>query len=300
MTKGLLFELEEYRKNASAAEKNLVDMLLKKPDSLLGKSIHQLSEMVYASPATIIRLCKKLGCSGYREFQQNLVYEMALLESTRSLFSEDGINFASTKEIIQNVTQKNVDTLELSRLLAEESVIESCVDAIEDCRMVHFFGIGASLLVVKDFYLKMLRVEKLCGYADDWHLQMLAAKSMGTQDLAIVISYSGMTEEMIACADVIKENGAKMIVITSANDSTLAKQADYVLLVAATESLVKSGAMSSRISQLNMVDILYSAYISKHYERCSKVLPKTYVEGSKEKSVINLLTAYHEEKEEPS
>ena len=68
VTKGMLLELEEYRKDASAAEKKLIDMLLKNPDQVIGKSIHQLSEMVYASPATIIRLCKKLGCSGYREF----------------------------------------------------------------------------------------------------------------------------------------------------------------------------------------------------------------------------------------
>ena len=293
MTKGMLSQLEEYRKDASAAEKKLIDLLLRNPDQLIGKSIHQLSEMVYASPATIIRLCKKLGCSGYREFQQNLVYEMALLESTRSIFSKKGITFSSTKDIIQNVTQKNVDTLELSKKLVDETVIEACVNAIEESRMIHFFGIGASLLVAKDFYLKMLRVEKLCSYADDWHLQMLAAKSMGTQDLAIIFSYSGMTEEMIACAEVVKDNGAKVIVITSANDSKLAKQADYVLFVAATESLIRSGAMSSRISQLNMVDILYSTYISKHYERCMKILPKTYVEKKKKKSVMNLLTVHN-------
>lgn len=290
MTKGLLFELEEYRKDASAAENKLLDMLLKDPDKVIGKSIHQLAEMVYASPATIIRLCKKLGCKGYREFQQQLVYEMALLENTRSIFLKSGVSFTSTKDIIQNVTQKNVDTLELTKKLADDKIIESCVEAIEECRVIHFFGIGASLLVAKDFYLKMLRVEKLCSIADDWHLQMLAAKSMCAQDLAIIISYSGMTEEMNACAEVVKSNGAKIIVITSASDSKLAKHADYVLLVAATESLIRSGAMSSRISQLNMVDILYSTYINKHYERCMQILPKTYVEGTKEKSVINLLT----------
>lgn len=295
MTKGLLLELEEYRKDASAAENKLLDVLLKDPEKVIGKSIHQLAEMVYASPATIIRLCKKLGCKGYREFQQQLVYEMALLENTRSFFSTNGISHTSTKDIIRNVTQKNVDTLELSQKIIDDKMVEACVEAIEECRMVHFFGIGASLLVAKDFQLKMLRVEKLCSIADDWHLQMLAAKSMCAQDLAIIISYSGMTEEMIACAETVKSNGAKLIVITSAIDSKVAKKADFVLIVAATESLIRSGAMSSRISQLNMVDILYSTYINKHYERCMQVLPKTYVEGSKEKSVINLLTTSKDE-----
>lgn len=41
--------------------------------------------------------------------------------------------------------------------------------------------------------------------------------------------------------------------------------ADCCLYVMATEELFRSGAMSSRISQLNMVDILYTAYLSRDF-----------------------------------
>ena len=115
--KGLLLRLEDYQKHASAAEKKLLELLTGHPDQVIGKSIYQLAELTYASPATIIRLCKKLGCRGYREFQQTLVYETALLKDSREISMRDIIPTASTEDIIHKVTQKNVEALEISRPL---------------------------------------------------------------------------------------------------------------------------------------------------------------------------------------
>ena len=83
---------------------------------------------------------------------------------------------------------------------------------------------------------------------------------------------------MITCAKAAKANGARVIVLTRAADSKLAAEADCVLAVAATELILRSGAMSSRISQLNMVDILYVAYVNKHYESCMRSFPKTHIQ----------------------
>ena len=85
--KGLLLRLKDYQVKASAAEKNAVTIILNHPDMVIGKSIHEFADLAYASPATIIRLCRKLGCAGYRDFQHALVYENALLRTAgRYLF----------------------------------------------------------------------------------------------------------------------------------------------------------------------------------------------------------------------
>lgn len=280
--KGLLLRLEDYRKHASAAEKKLLEILCRDPDQVIGMSVYQLAELTYASPATIIRLCKKLGCKGYREFQQVLVYETALLKDSREVSMQDILPTASTEDIIHKVTQKNVEALEISRRLVEAELVDQCVRLIDESRTVQLFGLGSSLLVARDLYLKLLRVEKICNICDDWHSQLLSARTMQEDDLGIVISYSGMTEEMITCARTAKKNGARLIVITRASDSKLAELADCVLRVAATELIVRSGAMSSRISQLNMIDILYVAYVNQHYDRCMQRFPKTHIEKNDE------------------
>ncbi|MBR5636943.1 MAG: SIS domain-containing protein, partial [Pseudobutyrivibrio sp.] len=134
-----------------------------------------------------------------------------------------------------------------------------------------------SLLVARDFYLKLIRIGKMVNISDDLHSQILYSSTMTKDDLAVVISYSGLTEEMITCAQNAKEKGAKVIAITRSSGSKLGRYADVILEVAATELIVRSGAMSSRISQLNMIDILYVSYVNRHYDELYSSFAKTQI-----------------------
>ena len=95
--------------------------------------------------------------------------------------------------------------------------------------------------------------------------------------MAIILSYSGQTQEMIRCAEELNKNGVPIILISRFGSSALAKMADCNLCVAATEYIVRSGAMSSRISQLNMIDILYTAYINRDFENNMRRLQRTHI-----------------------
>ena len=59
--------------------------------------------------------------------------------------------------------------------------------------------------------------------------------------------------------------------------SPVSDLADYRLYTAANESLFRSGAMSSRMSQLNVVDILYTALANDRYEESLQQLSKTHI-----------------------
>ena len=70
-----------------------------------------------------------------------------------------------------------------------------------------------------------------------------------------------------------------MLTVTRGECSTdLVKYADYALPVGSTEMILRSGAMSSRISQLNIIDILYTAYINRNYDACVKKFADNYIE----------------------
>ncbi len=55
------------------------------------------------------------------------------------------------------------------------------------------------------------------------------------------------------------------------------KLADHNIFVAANESTLRSGAMSSRISQLNIIDILYTACANKNYDESIRRIQATYM-----------------------
>lgn len=73
---------------ANGAEKDLVRYLLKSRRKH-PLSIHVLAERTYTSAATIIRLCKKLGFSGYKEFSSSLNYDYGLRSQARKDISTE-------------------------------------------------------------------------------------------------------------------------------------------------------------------------------------------------------------------
>ncbi len=274
----VLVRLQEYRRKASGAEKGVVSYLIANPEEVASLSIHELAEKSYSSSSTIIRLCQKLGFKGYRDFTKSLVYELALRQSTYDERKKEITTGDTLQEIVDKVTYKNIVSLEDTRKLMDLTVLQKCVDILLKSDTIVIFGMGSSLLVAKDAYLKFLRVNKPCLVNDDWHAQLLQARNMKENDVAIAISYSGMTEEVLKCVDTAKEKGAPVIAITRFEENPLRSKADYNLSVAATEFIFRSGAMSSRIGQLDVIDILYTAYAHKEYEQNVKQFERTHID----------------------
>lgn len=140
------------------------------------------------------------------------------------------------------------------------------------------YGVGASLLVAHDLQSKLERVDKVCRIQDDWHGQLLSARNLHSDDVAVVFSYSGLTEEMLIVARHARRHGATVIAVTRAIGSDLVDESDLVLGVASSEPLVRSGAMGSRMSQLLVVDALYAMYVIQDYERCSQIMLRNFSE----------------------
>lgn len=276
--KSVLVRLQEYSKKASGAEKGIVRYILDNPETAAESSVHELAAAAFSSSSTIVRLCHKLDFKGFKELQKSLLYELALRRESRSREEKEIGKEDSLEDIVSKVTYKNIVSLEDTMKLMDTEILKTCVDLLTSCECVSLFGMGSSLLVARDLHLKLLRVDKNCRICDDWHAQLLQARNINKNDLAIMISYSGFTEETISCAEAVKKNGAPILAITRFDHSPLAQIADYTLSVAATELIFRSGAMSSRISQLNVVDILYTAYVHENYEKCIGQFSKTHIQ----------------------
>ncbi len=276
--KSVLVRIQEYAGQASGAEKGVIKYVLLNPDKAVGCNIHELAERTFASPSTIIRLCRKIGFQGYKDYHKALLYELAVRKATNVEKGKEISREDSLEAIVDKVTYKNIVSLENTRKLIDIDVLEDCVDLLCNSRNICLFGMGSSLLVAKDAYLKFLRMNKACFISEDWHAQLLQARNITKEDVAIVISYSGITEEILQCTATVKQKGAPVIAITRFEDSPLSQMADYNLCVAATEFIFRSGAMSSRIAQLNIIDILYTAFINRQYESSLTQFHKTHIE----------------------
>ena len=280
--KGVLVRLKGYSSRASEAEKGVANLILDSPELAINMNIHQLAAETFTSASTIVRFCQKLGFEGYKDFRKALLYEVSVRkevsdEQTRKIERED-----SLETIVQKVTYRNIVSLENTNKLLSMDILGQCVELIDSAQNIIFFGMGASLLVAKDACLKFVRVNKPCYFGDDWHLQMLYARNSSPEDAAIAISYSGTTRETVQCAETVRKNGTPLITITRFDASPLAKLADFNLYVESPEMFARIGAMSSRIAQFNIIDIIYSAYVNRNYDECVPKIIHTNLKRTEE------------------
>lgn len=272
-----LLRLRERYQTFSNTEREVAGSILAEPKLVVDMSIHDLAKHTFSSASTIVRLCTRLGYSGYKEFRRAVTYELALRDQSMKMELKEISRSDSLEEIIDKVTYMNMVSLEETKTLLNVKDLRACVELLKNARVIYLFGMGASFCAAKDAYLKFLRMNKLCVINEDWHSQLLQARNASKEDLALIFSYSGATVEIIECMKALKESGTPSIAITRCVESPVSKLADISLYTSANESLFRSGAMPSRMSQLNVVDILYTALANKDYDAAIQQITRTHI-----------------------
>lgn len=276
---GLLLRLREHETDGSPAERNISRFVQHDPQRAVSMSARELAAATFSSPSTVVRLCKKLGYAGYKEFQRELLLELALMGDESDIALEDIKQGDDISHIIRKVVKSDIQSIEATSKMMEVEIVERCISMMRDARVVDIFGIGASRLVAHDLAQKLARIDKESHSFQDTHDQILCAENMHADDLAIVFSYSGRTAEMLECARLAHVAGAPVIAVTRMNEeSEIALIADCVLGIAASEPIMRSGAMASRMAQMAVVDILYAAYVAEDYERSTDLIRRNYIE----------------------
>ena len=287
-----LLMLREQSRFFSTTEQEIAGYILNNPQLVVDMSIHELAKHTFSSASSIVRLCNHTGYSGYKEFRKAVTYELAMREQSKREKQQEISHSDSLQDIIDKITYANIIALEETRALVDVDVLQSCVELIKQAGVVYLFGLGSSLVAAQDAYLKFLQLGKLCVINADWHSQILQAKNAREQDLAIVISYSGATPEIVECTKILKENKVPIIAITRCVNSPVSVLADKKLYTTANETVFRSGDMASRVSQLNIIDILYTALANNQYESSLEQLSRTRIQkpgqlpGKSQKAVL--------------
>ena len=107
------------------------------------------------------------------------------------------------------------------------------------------------------------------------HLQLISTAFLGRGSLVISISHSGATKEVINLVRAAREKGAATISITNYERSPLAKYSDTMLLTSSKETPFGSGAASSIIAQLVVIDALFVGLALYRHETSFSFLEKT-------------------------
>lgn len=239
-------------------ERLIAEYILQNPLRIRELSIHALAAELEVSVGTIVHFCKKHGFSGYRELKQ--VLEALPAEFGDAPLEPEGDPLTVLHSVWLNVEKVLADTL----LVLDQPAFIRAVEAIEQAERIDFYARGGSARLAETAARKFVRWGGHVTFYRDSNQQKLSATQLNGKSVAIAISYSGYTQDVVECLAAAKKRGAFCIVITSCEQSPAARLADCVLLAAIRGPEMFDENEFSKIAQIAILDALYFCYIRSH------------------------------------
>jgi RpiR family transcriptional regulator, repressor of rpiB and als operon len=235
-------------------------------------SLKEIANEAGVSEAMVVKITKKLGFAGYREFRNAVAQynRLPTAEMHQELSLED-----TSLEIVQKVFRTSINALEETLSIMDIEAFDKVADLIHSARTRDFYGVGGSAQIARDVSHKFLRIGVRSNVYDDSHMMLMSASLLGKDDVAIGFSHSGNTVAVIEAIQLARRNGARTIAITNYNASPLAQQADVVLCSTAQGSPLMGENAAARIAQLNILDAVFVAVAQRDYRAAERNLEKT-------------------------
>lgn len=260
--------------NFTASEKEIIHLILNKPETLMSfPTAAQLAAAAYTSASTVVRLCKKLGCSSYGEFKANFISQYEKRQSAL-LYVDASLPFKSSDapmNVLKQLTELESIALHQTLSLIDLDTFNRIVSMLSRASCIDIYGSGNNVNLLHDFAYKMGSIHRQVRISLDHQQQMLAAASQYTDHCALVISYSGETHSTLRYARLLKQNKTPSISVTSHGENSLTAVTDEHLYIATLESKsysnTKIGSFSSGISVMTLMNYLYAGVFLADYER---------------------------------
>ncbi|MBG9737749.1 MurR/RpiR family transcriptional regulator [Paenibacillus alvei] len=272
----ILIKIRDMKDSLTPVERIVAEYVLANLEEIPHLSIKNLAQLTKTSDASVLRFCKTMGYSGYRSFIVSISASIGSMDDEQKDQYTDIQPGDDLDTIISNISRNNSKSIEDTLCVIDRKEIARAVQVLRESNRVVFFGIGASGLVAIDGEQKFSRINKMCHAYTDGHSQLTAATLLDKGDVAIFVSNSGDTIEILDTLEIAKKNGACVIAITKYTKSELAENADIVLSISTPEVTIRSGAMGSRIAMLTVIDILFAGVASAEYKYVKKYLTKTH------------------------
>ncbi len=205
--------LVQQRDKLSQLEKQVLSYITHHPQKIKELKLSEVANMMYVSTATVSRTCKKLGFQGYQDFKLQLQLYMKNDDQDRK--------GTLTSVLRQHVLRYDNDMQDAIKRL-DENELKVAAQMIERANHIEWFGVGHSYPVCWDASKKLQLIGKKSIARMDWDDLRSATLSLTENDLAIFISYSGETLNIVEFAHLVHRQGTPIISFVGTRDSNLA------------------------------------------------------------------------------
>lgn len=270
-----LFAIRQHLPDFSDAERKVAELVLEEPRAVLHFTVSDLAGRSGVSQAAVVRFCRRIDAESYSDFKLRLSQDVFVNSVDNTLPVSTLESDASPAAVVRGIIGSLQNSLARLETVMDVNLLARAASALFEARTSYLFGLGASGLVALDLYQKLIRIGLPCTYTQDADLQITAACTMRPEDVAFVVSYSGETPVILTVAEEARKSGATVVTLTMDGDNRLRRAADIPLVVPSFEKVYRTGAVASRISQLAVVDMVYTLIVSNNLNAFMSAFERT-------------------------
>ncbi len=248
----LLQHIAQSRHLLRKSELKVADHVLLDPASVMHSSMAELAHSVGISEPTIVRFCRAIGCSGFQDLKLKLAQSLAAGASFGqfAIHEDDSVADFSLK-----IFDTTLHTLMEVREKLDPEALQRAIAACSNAQRVEFYGFGASGAVAADAQHKFFRLLLNAAAYSDPHMQAMSAVTLQPGDVAVCISQSGRSKDLLITANLVRESGASLITLCP-SQTPLAELSTVNLAIDVQEDTEIYTPLTSRIAHLVVIDVL--------------------------------------------
>ena len=241
-------------------ERMIIQFLLQNSKRLEGVTIQEIAKETYSSNASIIRLCRKLGYKGFREFKVAFVREQ---ESSKFVvnqvdYSQPFQPQTSTLEIVNSMYSLYRESMDLMQSQLDIAELEKMVTYLLNAERIFLFGIGDAKVALRGLMSKLLKIGCFPILATENIEEGNISKYITSRDCALFVTYSGSYASYSYCAKILKKNRVPMLLLTANTNSEIYRYSTCRICVPDRESDNKIAVFYSQIVFEYLLNLIYS------------------------------------------
>lgn len=258
------YKIRSLYKEMGPAEKKIADFILENLNDIMATSISELARHCGCGDATVVRFSRRLGFEGYQALKIGIAGDLGSASTISSEIEKSDSCYDIFSKRISDISA----SLHNTASVLDKDELEKAAKTVMNAKRIVVFGLGNSAAIAVDAAHKFLRLGLNAQSCTDNHLQAIIASHIDRQSVAIAISHSGSSKDIVEALRLSKIGGATTMAITNFGSSPIVDAADICLFTKAEETRHSILAMSSRIAQLAIFDAIYT-YIVVNSDKAS-------------------------------
>ena len=251
----MLTKISDALSDLSPSEQRVGRWVLEHPKEAANTTLARLAAECDTSEPTVVRFCRRVGLSGFRELTIRLTES---LSNPATYVHRDVSPDDATSDAVIKVMDASIQSLIEMRSQLSSMPVDDAVDAMKRARQIAFAGLGASGHVARDACHKFFRLGIPCTSLHDTTMILQFASIADPDDVLVLLSHTGRWEDFAKAARLARTRGATVIALTNP-DSDIAREADLLFPCQVIEDTSVYTPMSSRLAQLALLDAIHVA-----------------------------------------